>query len=448
MKTTKLFACAVIFAFALSTVSCGGDDPETIPAPAPEPDPTIEEGLHCDNEAIEINSVFMYEYFSAGIDRTVIALSPEKDAPSGDYLYANQRPGLYAVINRDMPASFDLKRVGQGYAFFSLLTDPAVLTGLEISSDDHSAVRSGECSFEVVDGEGRFMLDVTLHNGHRLTAKFSAPYQEVNKENRLKIGNTDRPIQTAFLAELAENLYGYYFTAQVIDPDPEIIADCSQWACLMVHGEALNGQTYDLQSGAAPYYAFLAGDLIDRTSGEFYTVQATADGSCKGTFSIAVNGEGAYDVAVECTDENGVVTTLVYQGEIAVYTEPEKKNEFLIDDNLQWEIQSAVADLRETVCTIYLSSQRGIATVEDMLDDNDRFTLTIPASLLGPDGAGFSMDDAIGMTYGGQTLNYQSGALGRVDYAVIEGDRLSLKFFSMDPVKWSGTYEGDAHIIR
>lgn len=52
------------------------------------------------------------------------------------------------------------------------------------------------------------------------------------------------------------------------------------------------------------------------------------------------------------------------------------------------------------------------------------------------------------ITYGGRMLDYLSGAVGRIDYAVIDGDRLSLKFFTLDPANWSGTYEGAAHIIR
>lgn len=446
MKITKLFAWAAIFALASGAAACSDNDIELIPTPAPDPDPApvIEEGLHYDGQPIEINSVYMYEYISGGIPRSVIALSPE-NAPSGDYLFSNQRPGLYAVINRDVPATFDLKQEAN-YAILTLLAGTA-FADMEISSGNSGIIRSGECTFEIIDGEGRFTLDITLVDGHRLTAKFATPYQEVNKENLLVIGNTSRPIQTAFLAEIEEGLYGYYFTAQVIDPDPENITNCSQWACLAVPAEALDGKNYDLQAETSPYLAFMAGDLIDRESSTFYTVQALPGGECRGSFSIAMGEEG-YDVSVTCTDENGILTTLVYTGEIVVYTEPEKKNEFLIDGQQNWEIQSAVIDLRTTICSIYLSSQRGIASVEDMLDDNDRVTLTLPVSMLGENGAGFSLSDDVSISYGGQTLNYQSGAVGRIDYAVIEEDRLSLNFFTMNPVKWSGTYEGSAHIIR
>ena len=83
-----------------------------------------------------------------------------------------------------------------------------------------------------------------------------------------------------------------------------------------------------------------------------------------------------------------------------------------------------------------------------MLDDSDRLTLTLPASMLGENGAGFSTSDDVSITYGGRMLDYLSGAVGRIDYAVIDGDRLSLKFFTLDPANWSGTYEGAAHIIR
>lgn len=447
MKMTKLFAWAAIFALTAGAAACSDDDPEIVPAPTPTPDPapSIEEGLHYDGQPVEINSVFMYEYMSGGVSRSIIALSPEKDAPSGDYLFSNQRPGLYAVINSDAAATFDLKEE-PGYAILTLLAGTA-FADQEISAENRGNIRSGECTFEIVEGEGRFTLDVTLLNGHRLTAKFATPYQALNKENLLVIGNTSRTIQTAFLAEIDEGLFGYYFTAQVIDPDPENITNCSQWACLMVPAEALDGKSYDLQAETSPYLAFMAGDLIDRENTTFYTVQAMPGGESKGAFSIAMTGDG-YDVSVNCTDENGVVTTLKYTGEIAIYTEPEKKNEFLIDGELNWEIQSVVIDLRTTICSIYLSSQRGIASVEDMLDDNDRATLTLPASLLGENGAGFSQSDDVSIAYGGQTLNYQSGAMGRIDYAVIEGDRLSLNFFTMVPVKWSGTYEGSAHIIR
>ncbi len=442
---TKRFAWAAVFALASGATACSGDDPEPMPVPMPEPEPSLEEGLHCDGQPVEINSVFMYEYISGGVSRNIVALSPEKDAPSGDYLFSNQRPGFYAVLNRDLPATFDLKSE-DGYALLSLLAGTA-FADREISSEDRGALRSGNCTFEVIDGEGRFTLDMTLNDGHRLTAKFSAPYQEVDKKNQLVIGSTSRPIQTAFLAEIEEGLYGYYFTAQVIDPDPENIVNCSQWACLLVPAEALDGKSYDLQAEGSPYLAFMAGDLIDRESTTFYTVEAQPGGECRGSFSIAA-GEAGYDVSVNCTDGNGVVTTLTYRGEIAIYTEPEKKNEFLIDGELNWEVQSAVVDLRETVCSIYLSSQRGIATVEDMLDDSDRLTLTLPASLLGENGAGFSTSDDVSITYGGRTLDYLSGAVGRIDYAVIDGDRLSLKFFTLDPANWSGTYEGAAHIIR
>lgn len=447
MKTTNLFfRAAALFALALGAVSCSSDDIEPVPDPAPDPEPAVEEGLRYDGEPIEINSVFMYEYFSAGIGRSIIVLSPEKDAPSGDYLYSNQRPGLYAVINRDMPATFDLKSIGQGYGIFSLLAGTPI-GNLELSADDLSAIRSGECSFEVLDGEGRFSLDMTLADGHRITARFAAPYQELNKENRLTIGKTDRPIQTAFLAEIDENLYGYYFTAQVIDPDPEMITNCSQWACLMVPAEALNGRTYALEAADAPYCAFMAADLIDKNTLDFFEVQALPGGSCTGSFSIAMTGEG-YDISVRCTDGSGIVTTLYYQGEIAVYTEPEKRNEFLIGDNLNWEIRSALVDMHGTVCTIYLSPSRNIASIEDMYDENDRLTLTLPVSMLGEDGAGFSQSDDVSITYGGRTLDYRSGAMGRIDYAVVGEEHLSLKFFTMDPVQWSGTYEGEAHIIR
>lgn len=447
MKITKLFAWAAIFALALGAVSCSDDDPAPAPVPTPDPDPepTIEEGLHYNGEPVEINSVYMFEYISSGVSRSIIVLSPEKDAVSGYDLYINQKPGLYAVINRDAPVSFDLKEE-PGYAISTLLAGTA-FNNLEISAEDSATVRSGACTFEIVEGEGRFTLDVTLNGGHRLTACFAAAYQEVDKENQLVIGDTSRPIQTAFLAEIGEGLYGYYFTAQVIDPDPENITNCSQYACLLAPAEALDGKTYDLQAGSSPYTAFVAGDLIDRQSLTFYTVQAQPGGECQGSFSLSKEGE-EYVVSVHCTDGNGVVTTLNYRGEIVVYTEPEKRSEFLIDDVLQWEIRSAVADLSSTVCTIYLSSRQDIASVEEMLADGDRVTLTLPASLLGENGAGFSQSDDVSIAYGDRRLDYQAGAVGRIHYAVIEEEHLSLSFFTLDPVKWSGTYEGGVHIIR
>ena len=81
----------------------------------------------------------------------------------------------------------------------------------------------------------------------------------------------------------------------------------------------------------------------------------------------------------------------------------------------------------------------------------DSINVTVPSGLhllLGENGAGFSTSDDVSITYGGRTLDYLSGAVGRIDYAVIDGDRLSLKFFTLDPANWSGTYEGAAHIIR
>jgi len=448
MKTLKILSLAALLSMSLTACS-DSDDPASEPTPTPPPTPvTIPEGLCFDDRQIEINSVFMYEYYSSGVAHSIIALSTEKNAPSGDDLYTRQAPGIYVVINRSEAARFDLKRA-EGYSIYSTLPEET-MPQIEIYPDNAAeTIEKGECLFEVAEGTGKLELDLTLADGRRLTARFDAPYEEVNEENLLVIDKTSRPIQTAFLAEIDENTYGFYFTAQVIDPDPAMIGNCSQWAALVVPGEALTGQTYDLAAADSPYMMFAASDLLDRVQISYYQVEAVPEGDCTGDFSIKMlDQEGHYDVRVNCTDANGKRTTLTYQGEIPVYTEPEVKSEFLVDDEFRFEINSAVIDMRTDIYTIYLSSQRGCATVGDMLDDNDRIELTLPASYMGENGAGFSQSDDVSISYAGQTLNYQANAMGRIDKAILEGEHLSLKFYTMAPVKWMGTYEGNVHLIQ
>lgn len=460
MKTLKLFFLAALLVGAgLNFAACSDDDPvtpseEPIPDPEPDPEPEpepepepLQEGLWIEDEQVEINSVFMYEYYSGGTAYSIIALSPEKDAPSGDYLYANEKPGFYLVIIRSMPEQFDLMSA-DGYSITATLTETAV-PELSLTSENAGEVlEKGSCTFGVEEQTGSLELDMTLSDGRRLTAKFDASYKAVDAGNTLTIGETSRPIQTAFLAEISENVYGYYFTAQVIDPNPEMITNCSQWAVLAVPGEALTGEEFDLAAADVPYYSFMAGDLVDRQNIEFYEVEAVPGGNCTGKFSIRMKEDYTYEVSVSCTDANGVLTTLFYQGEIAVYEEPETKNEFLVDNEFLFELNSVVIDMRETVYSIYCSSQRGCTTVEDMLDDSNRVVLTLPASMMGENGAGFSQSDDVSICYDGMTLNYQSGATGRIHYAVLDGENLSLEFYSVSPMMWHGTYEGPVTVIR
>ncbi len=448
MKTLKILSLAALLSLSLTACS-DSDGPASSPTPTPPPAPeTIPEGLCFDDRQIEINSVFMYEYYSSGVPHSIIALSTEKNASSGDDLYAREAPGIYIVISRNTAARFDLKQA-EGYSIHSTLPEET-MPQIEISpANAAETIEKGECLFDIAEGSGKLELDLTLADGRRLTARFEAPYEEVNEENLLVIDKTSRPIQTAFLAEIAENTYGFYFTAQVIDPDPAMIENCSQWAALVVPGEALTGRTYDLAAADSPYMMFLASDLLDRVQITYYQVEATPEGDYTGDFSIKMlDQEGYYDVRVNCTDANGKQTTLTYQGEIPVYTEPEVKSEFRVDDEFRFEINSAVIDMRTDIYAIYLSSQRGCATVEDMLDDNDRIVLTLPASYMGENGAGFSQNDDISISYAGQTLNYQAKAVGRIHKAILEGEHLFVEFYTMEPAVWKGTSDGNVHLIQ
>lgn len=406
----------------------------------------LKEGLWLDDRQVEVNSAFLYDYYISGVRHSVVALSSVPDAPSGDYLYSHKSPGLYMVVRYGMENPFDLMTVGEGYSLWSTYPE-SELPPIDVNPTDCSQITAGTCQLIIdEEGTGHFSLQVRLADGQFLSALFDAPYKRVDASNTLTIGDLTRPVQTAFYERMKEDRYAFYFTPSLIDPDPAKIEDCFQSAVLVVPGEVLDGRSVDFAAADAPYESFRAAKLIDFDAIKFYTLEALPGGSCVGEFSLLKREDGTFFVNITCLDAANETVQVIYDGAIGEYVEPVLPNEFSLDGEAT-AIRSVVVEEREDLCTIYLAAAEGLTTVAQMLGESVRVVLTLPAGWLDGRPSGFSLDDRVGITFGGQTYNYPSGAMGRIT-ATLDGDELKVDFFIFGTPNLTGHYAGKVTLIR
>ena len=406
----------------------------------------LKEGLWLGGSEVEVNSAFLYDYYISGVRHSVVALSSEAGAPSGDYLYTHRSPGLYMVLRYDLEKPFDLMSVGEGYSLWTTFPE-TVMPLLNVDPTDCSAITSGTCQLIVdEEGMGHFSLQTRLKDGRLLSVLFDIPYKQLDASNTLTIGDLTRPIQTAFYERTDEDRYAFYFTPSLIDPNPAKIEDCFQSAVLIVPGEVLDGRTVDLAAADAAYESFQAAKLIDFDAIKFYTVEARPGGSCVGEFSLLRREDGTFFLNITCLDAANETVQVIYDGTIEEYVKPVLPNEYSLDGT-STPIRSVVVEMRDNLCSIYLAAAEGLTTVEQMLAEKARVDLTLPADWLDGRPSGFSLDDRVGITFDGQTYNYQSGAMGRIT-ATLKEDKLEVDFFIFGTPNLTGHYTGTVSLIR
>lgn len=430
---------ATVFAVAALAVSCQKSDDKTGPGnEGPEGLDALKENTVVVNGIGKtLTGVFVEEYSGY----IMVTATDAPGAESFDWLYDNNAEYIQMLVLPSLcNKEFDVMTETDGFSIFSTYNAAPLFDG--IGTGYTEGVESGLARMDF-DGESAEMfIDLRLADGSTISVRAEGKYTgtEVPDDNFITRNGDKNPLRASFYA--VENGTGmFYFTPGDIEYFEEIEMT-SYYVVLMVDESMLaGGETTDINNTSEYFEIY----YVDNHTGDMISIGTGETDGAEGTFSISrLGGEAEFAATMDITFSSELSVSLSFEGTCTdMYAEPAKANEFTYDDFTS-PINSAVVDTTGELYTIWLSSESGVSTVEQM-QSAAPVKIVAPAEAFSGEPVGFSTYKTISFSYNGSEWNYANGALGTLTVS-LDGTTLTAEFTNYDNLK--GYFNGEATVIR
>lgn len=413
-------------------------DEPTPPGPDGGLDDLKPETFVVNGTEIPVGKAFLEEY--AGY--MMLTVTPDADAESFDWIYENDAEYFQVIVlpslcNRE----FDVMTETEAFTISSTLDGAQLATG--IAPGVYDDVESGTCRLDFENPEGEVFARLTLADGSTLAVRASATMTGTTPaaENYITRNGEKKPLRAAFYY-LEDGMAMLYFTPGDIDYFEEI-ENTTYYVILMTDDANMTGNPIDIASTDKTYQVF----LIDNLTGDVDFIQTGIPEGATGTFSIAQSGSDAehFTAEAEITFGSGNSIAVEFDGKCKSIEEvPEEPNEFIYNGET-YPINSVVVDTRSEPCSIWLSAEEGIETVED-IQDAAPVHITAPSEAFTGEGVGFSTyKETLAFEHDGRIWNYGNGDSGTLIVS-LDGEDLQLDFNTYGELK--GHYQGTATVLK
>lgn len=342
-----------------------------------------------------------------------------------------------SLLNKE----FDILTQSETFTIISTLED-ATIAGL--APGNVSEATAGKVRFDFTEPDAELFASITLTDGTTVSARAKGTYSEPIHENLISVNGETKPLRAAFYGIEEGSVY-LYFTPADIEYFTEI-ESATYYVAMVLDQAMLTGNDIDIENVEVPFSIY----LMDNVTGDAFVIEGGNGGETTGTGTLSVSQSGSneaeFAVSADLSFNDGPTLEITFDGECtSMYSEPEQKNEFVID-GVATPIMSAIVDLSVSGETksLWLSGTEGLTTVE-AISAADPLHITFPEDVLNIGPAGFSQWKTLSFIYGERTWSKENGNNGTLEI-YLDGTALQVSFTTYSDL--DGYFKGEAIVIE
>lgn len=393
--------------------------------------------LVVNGEERALTNVFVEEYSGY----LMVTATDVPGAESFDWLVENEAEYvqvllLPALCNRE----FDVMAEKETFAIYSTYASASLADG--VGPGFTEGLEEGLCRVDFDGSNAEMFMNLTLSDGSTIAVRASGVYDggAAPSDSYIERNGEKSPLRASFYS--VEDGYCYfYFTSGDIDYFEEI--DMVEYYVAMIVEESVleSGSTVDVNDNSAYFDIF----YVDNASEEMIEISSEDPAGAEGSFSVSrLDGDNMFAAKMSVAFSEDLSVSFDFEGECTdMYAEPAKKNEFEYNGTVS-PIESVVVDTTDDLWTIWLSSESGIVTSEDM-EAADAVKIVAPEEAFTGEPVGLSTYKDIEFEYDGNVWNYANGSLGTLTVS-LDGENVLVDFTNYDNLK--GYYSGNAVVLR